>query len=170
MEVEPGGTQKSGCSTRSLKAMSTGRLPWVNSGLAVSRKPAATPQPPPSLGLRGRDCTDPAREWKGLRFRPKGRRNLVPGSGSGPKKFPSLWATASLLRHFRTPLTSLSGAYGGDTVYYWSSVSVALREPWRVTFICVTTWVTRASSATNSWNLSSDQMVRAMSRSPGSEN
>uniref|UniRef100_A0A8I3P1M7 Mago homolog, exon junction complex subunit n=1 Tax=Canis lupus familiaris TaxID=9615 RepID=A0A8I3P1M7_CANLF len=28
-------------------------------------------------------------------------------------------------------------------------------EPWRVTFICVTTWVTRASSAMSSWSLSS---------------
>lgn len=90
----------------------------------------------------------------------RGRGSCVPASGF---KLRRCLCVTSARRQ-----TSSPDAERGGEVSSRSWLVTDFCEPWRVTFTYATTWATRASSAMNSWSLSSDPMVSTGLR-PGGE-
>ena len=130
-----------------------------------------SPQPLPVAGRGGGAEPTPPPGERGF-LSPGWEMSPGPISGSGRREggvapwramtFPNVTSSRRCKRQCRAPLVVVRFALK-------SSVLDLLCEPWRVTFTCVTTWGTKANSATNSWNLSSGPTVREASRLPGSE-
>lgn len=140
---------------------------WASSPMGTLTN---SPHPLPVAGRGGgAEQTSPPGE-RG--FIPAGReKSPGPISGSGRREgvaprrtmtFPNVTSSRRSKRQCWAPLAAVRIALK-------SSVLSPFCEPWRVTFTCVTTWGTKANSATNSWNLSSGPTVREASRLPGSE-
>lgn len=127
-------------------------------------KPGGDPWPRSRRRPRGRGCADPASGRRGSGFR-RGMRQTCRHFRERRRPGP--------LRSDRQPRLDVTSARPGKRQCWAHSAATRFAgqvssplppyEPWRVTFICVTTWVTRASSAMSSWSLSSGPTVRAAS-------
>lgn len=169
MDVQPERAQHSACSAGSLEARSPDpppepRGPPVAFGLQLARTPGGEPQPRSRLRPTGHGSTGPALGRKEPCFRR--------GMGQTCPHFRE-WGRPGPPRHGRRPCLDVTSARPGKRQWWAQTAAVGLagkvwawyppREPWRVTFICVTTWVIRANLAMSSWSLSSDPTVRAAS-------